>query len=135
MVLIANCAYYTRANAQNSQVVSCKTAIQTVSADLHGLWRAQFDGLTQGATLLFEKHSELADSVQGGVNRNGQTTQSAGDIDQGVLTLEESTDGKTVTATWHGEVVDASCGQEIRGSWTPAQGEARRFVLRKQGGW
>ena len=91
--------------------------------------------MAEGATLLLEKHSELAGSVQGGVNRDGDKTLAAGDVDLGHFTLEESADGKTVTATWQGELVDASCGQEIRGVWTPVRGEARRFVLRKQGGW
>ncbi len=135
IILIAIYAYPTRTNSQINALKSCISPSQVVSADLHGLWRAQFDGLAQGATLLLERHTELADSLQGGVNRDGQKTQAAGDIDQGVFSLEESADGKTVSATWQGELVHASCGQEIRGIWTPAQGEARRFVLRKQGGW
>lgn len=133
--LTAACAIPLKAYSQNSGVQQCPNAVDTSSAHLHGLWRAQFDGLAQGATVLLEKHSELADSVQGGITRDGGKTLVAGDVDQGNFTLEESADGKTVSATWQGEVVDTSCGQEIRGVWTPVQAEARRFVLRKQGGW
>ena len=37
-----------------------------------------------------------------------------GDVDDGQLTLEESLDGKRISATWVGEVVEGSCAREIR---------------------
>jgi hypothetical protein len=115
---------------------ACPTPAQVTPLFLYGLWRAEFDGQAQGATVLFEKHTELADSVAGGVNRDGVKTLLAGDIDEGAVTLEESDNGQNISATWTGEVVDGSCGKEIRGEWRGAAGEpALRFVLRKRSGW
>ena len=111
---------------------SCPGSGQTPNSQLLGLWRAVFDGLPQGATLLLEQHPELADSVRGGINRNGERAQVAGDVHEGEFTLEESADGVSITATWSGAVIDGSCGTEIRGDWQGAkEGIARAFVLRK----
>jgi hypothetical protein len=101
-----------------------------------GLWRAEFEGLAQGATLLLEKNAQFADTFSGAVNRNGEQARVAGDVDQGEFTLEESSDGVRITATWIGDVVEGSCGREIRGTWQ-ASGDklARPFVLRKLPGW
>lgn len=99
---------------------------------LYGLWRAEFTGLAQGATLLFEKHAELSGSVSGAINRDGARALIAGDVDNGEFTLEESDDGVHISATWLGTVVESSCGQEIRGSWSHASNERTfPFVLRK----
>ena len=47
--------------------------------------------------------------------------------------MEESADGQRIAATWLGDVVEGSCGKEIRGTWK-AEGEAaaRGFLLRRQ---
>lgn len=98
---------------------------------LLGFWRAEFDGKHEG-TLLLEKHPEYDGSLRGAVNRNGQRSVAAGDIEDGEFTLEESADGKRISATWLGDVVPGSCGREIRGTWQ-AEGDkqARPFVLKK----
>jgi hypothetical protein len=75
---------------------------------LYGLWRAEFVGLTQPATVLFEKQTELDGSIAGGVNRDGLKTLAAGDVDNGVFSLEESDNGQAITATWTGVVVEGS---------------------------
>ncbi|MEN9885947.1 MAG: hypothetical protein RL758_525, partial [Pseudomonadota bacterium] len=60
----------------------------------------------------------------------------AGDVDAGDFTLEESTDGRSISATWTGRVMTDSCGKEIRGRWANATGTTERgFVLRKLPGW
>ncbi|MBI2772455.1 MAG: hypothetical protein HYX47_22740 [Burkholderiales bacterium] len=99
---------------------------------LVGMWRAEFEGLPRGATLLLEPHASMAESVSGAVNRNGEKALLAGDVDEGEFSLEESTDGVSISATWIGDVVEGSCGREIRGSWQAASERvARPFVLRK----
>lgn len=114
----------------------CAAPADVTPQHLYGLWRAQFDGLAQGATLLLEKHRELSGSFSGAINRDGDKAQLAGDVDEGEFTMEESVDGTRIAATWTGAVVAASCGREIRGSWQRAQDSAPRgFVLRKQAGW
>lgn len=120
------------AQAPAAPSAACPSSEQTTQVQLLGLWRAVFDGLPQAATLLLEQHPELAQSVRGGINRNGERGLVAGDVDQGEFTLEESVDGVHISATWSGTVVDGSCGREIRGDWQAAKGGAARpFVLRK----
>lgn len=111
----------------------CPAAADVSQGHLLGLWRAEFEGLPRGATLLLEKHPELAESVRGAINRDGERALVAGDVDEGEFTLEESVNGTNISATWLGDVVDGSCGREIRGTWR-AEGDqrARGFVLKKQ---
>ena len=60
----------------------------------------------------------------------------AGDVDNGAFTLEESIDGRAISATWSGSFADQACGKEIRGTWTDTATRIERaFVLRKQPGW
>jgi opacity protein-like surface antigen len=132
--LAAACAGGASAQTTSQAVaVACPKAHEVVQQHLLGLWRADFEGLAQGATLLLEQHPELAESVRGGINRNGERAEVSGDVDDGEFTLEESENGVNISATWLGDMVEGSCGREIRGTWQ-AEGDrrARGFVLRKQ---
>ena len=113
----------------------CVAASGVGLAHLLGLWRAEFAGVAQSATVLLEKSREFAEGLAGGINRNGLQSQLAGDVDNGEFTLDESDDGINIAATWAGKVTDASCGREIRGLWTSSTGGQRAFVLRKASGW
>jgi hypothetical protein len=121
------------AAAQQMATPACPAATDVSQAEALGLWRAEFDGLKQGATLLLEKHPEFAETLRGAINRNGERAELAGDLFGGELTLEESRNGINISATWLGDVVEGSCGREIRGVWK-AEGDkaVRPFVLRKQ---
>ena len=112
---------------------ACPHASEGRQDHLLGLWRAEFEGLAQGATLLLEKHPMFALSLRGAINRNGERAQLAGDVEDGEVTLEESANGSNISAVWLGDVVEGSCGREIRGAWK-AEGDSRQFqfVLRKQ---
>jgi hypothetical protein len=115
-----------------AQTTSCPQADDVVQAHLLGTWRAEVEGLGP-ATLRLEKHAEFAESVSGSLERAGRRSQVAGDVDNGELTLEESADGVHIAATWLGDVVEGSCGREIRGTWTlDGQQSGSPFVLRKQ---
>lgn len=111
---------------------ACPHASEVRQAHMLGLWRAEFEGRGHIGSLLLEKHAVYAESVSGTINRNGERRLLAGDVEDGEFTLEESADGKRIAATWLGEVVEGSCGREIRGTWT-AEGDPtpRAFVLRK----
>jgi hypothetical protein len=113
----------------------CPAAGEVTQHHLLGVWRAQFEGLDRGATLLLEQHAQYAQSVSGAINRDGESAQLAGDVEEGEFTLEESANGVNISATWLGDVVEGSCGREIRGNWR-SEGErrSRAFVLRKQPG-
>ncbi|MGZ5846936.1 MAG: hypothetical protein ACXWJJ_05630, partial [Ramlibacter sp.] len=64
-------------------------------------------------------------------NRDGERSRLAADLDEDGFTLEESAYGVHIAATWLGDVVEGSCGREIRGSWQPEGGAAHAFVLRR----
>ena len=111
---------------------ACPTPAQTTRSHLYGLWRVAFDGRPSSAIMLLEKHPDADEGVYGGVSRDGVRSLLAGDIEDGVLILEESDDGKRISGTWDGTVVDGSCGREIRGTWTSEIDDSKRtFVLVK----
>jgi hypothetical protein len=111
---------------------ACPHASEVGQAQMLGIWRAEFDGVGHVGTILLQKHAEYALSLSGAINRNGERRPVAGDVEDGEFTLEESADGVHIAATWIGELVEGSCGREIRGVWT-RDGEARgqAFVMRK----
>jgi hypothetical protein len=126
LLLAAACGV---ASAQDA----CPHASEVRASDLFGLWRAELEGAGHAGTLLLEKHPLYAESFRGTVNRDGERRLLAGDVEDGEFTLEESADGQRIAATWLGELVEGSCGREIRGSWSMEGDTARRsFVLRKQ---
>lgn len=112
----------------------CPHASEVKQSHMLGLWRAEFEGQGHAGSLLLEKHATYSESFSGTINRNGDRRLLAGDVEDGEFTLEESADGQRIAATWLGELVEGSCGREIRGTWS-VDGEgkdARAFVLRKQ---
>lgn len=101
---------------------------------LYGLWTARFvnptEGLPATATMLLERHAEFSDSLAGIVSRNLGTASGspkiaghaakaflAGDLEEGMLILDESSDNLSITGTWNGEMVAGSCGKVFKGSW------------------
>ena len=111
----------------------CPAADDVESKMLLGEWKAELQGSWEIATLRLVKHPEYGDSFRGTLERTGSRAQVAGDLADGGFTLEESADGVRIAATWLGEVVDGSCGREIRGTWTrDGETAGRDFVLRKQ---
>lgn len=114
----------------------CPNPQQVEPVHLYGLWRAEVEGMSSNIALRFEKNPELAGSVMGVVHRGNVKSQCAGDVDNGVFTLEESSDGKSISATWTGQVVAGSCGKEISGTWNNfSNNTSHKFVLRKSAGW
>ena len=144
--LIAACALPMRASGQNdvknsppptpTTPAACPTPTEVNHLHLYGLWHATWADAPAPAELRLERHPELAESVRGTLRRGGQVSQVAGDVDDGDFTLEESDNGRNISATWTGRVVDTSCGKEIRGTWTNTPNTRNTsFVLRKQPGW
>lgn len=104
------------------------------AAQLHGLWAVRFSnppaGLPERATMLLERHAEFSESLAGIVSRElgdaegskaiaGHASKAllAGDLDEGMLLLDESSDKVSITGTWNGEMVKGSCGKAYQGSW------------------
>ena len=101
---------------------------------LHGRWVAQFTnppvGLPLRASMVLQRHAEFSDSLAGTVSRDlgqaagapaiaGHSTRAAlaGDLDEGMLLLDESSDNISITGTWNGEMKPGSCGQVYQGLW------------------
>ena len=159
--LIAACAIPIRASGQNdlqrstpaSAAANCPAAKLLKAAQIHGQWRVSFRsapaGLPATATLVLERHAQFSDSVAGFVSRNlaapapghAARAQLAGDLEDGFLTLDESSNGISITGTWNAEVVEGSCGQSVRGTWkdtsasAPADAPEIAFTMEKLAGW
>ncbi|WP_324493521.1 hypothetical protein [Polaromonas sp.] len=139
---IASGALFTWAAAQNSLQKDCLPANQMKAAQLFGLWTARFDnppaGLPAQATVRLQRHAEFSDSLAGVVSRDigGAGSQAgstglaaraalAGDLDEGMLLLDESSDNVSITGTWNGEMVEGSCGRVFRGTWKDTSASAK----------
>ncbi|WP_139351855.1 hypothetical protein [Polaromonas sp. A23] len=138
---------------------ACTPAKQLKPTQIHGLWRVRFQPAPQGlpadARMLIERHAEFSDSVAGHVSRDlGPATgnaasraghasraQLAGDLEEGFLTLDESSNGVSITGTWNGEMVEGSCGKKVVGTWkdvsssAPANAPDIPFTMEKVSGW
>jgi len=111
------------------------------AAQLYGLWAVRFSkppaGLPERATLLLERHAEFAESLAGIVSRDlgaaagskaiaGHAAKAAlaGDLEGGMLLLDESSDNISITGTWNGEMVEGSCGKAFKGIWKDTSSSA-----------
>ena len=140
-----------------AQTKACPTAQQVKTEDLHGQWSVEFTnpprGLPSKATLQLQRHAEYSESLAGTLQRNlsgapggrvpghSSRAQVAGDLEGGMLLLDESSNGVNLTASWDGKVVDGSCGQTIQGVWKDLSSDAAPdaadvpFTLRQTSGW
>lgn len=114
---------------------ACPAPGEVEAVHLYGLWLVEIEG--QGrATLLLERSIEYAGGFSGAISRDGVKSLVAGDVDEGRLSLEESDDGRTISAVWDGAIKEGSCAREITGTWRRAQTERTvRFTMRRAGGW
>ena len=145
-ILIAISAFPTSATGQNdpNSTTACPAAADLNHQHRQGRWHATLQPAAPEAApapattavLQLGPHPELAESVRGTGQRGDASAQLSGDVDAGELALEESINGTNISATWTGQVVDGSCGKEMRGTWTNAHPTiSLSFVLRKQAGW
>ena len=141
LLLIASCTLFTGVAAQTKPNAECLAAADVKAAQLYGLWAVRFTnppaGLPARATMLLERHAEFAESLAGVVSRDlgaaagskaiaGHAAKAAlaGDLEAGMLLLDESSDNVSITGTWNGEMVEGSCGKAFRGSWKDTSSSA-----------
>ena len=145
IILVAAGAMNTWAQGQNDQKSGTKTdpadqrktcldAKDIKAPQVYGVWTARFvnppEGLPANATMLLQRHAEFSDSLAGTVSRNFGTAAGspkiaghaakaflAGDLEEGILILDESSDNLSITGTWNGELVPGSCGKVFKGTW------------------
>lgn len=135
------------------QAPACPLAAGGESVPLYGEWAVRIDGQPDGR-LRLQRHPEYPGSVSGtylrGDGEGGPAiARVAGDVDQGLFTLEESADGKATTGRWSGQWSAPDCASEIRGTWIDARqeqaalspGDNKRpprphaFTMRRAAGW
>ena len=158
--LIASCAHITSAIAQNDAQKGPNTACRSIkdikAPQLYGLWQVSFTnppaGLPTAATLLLEKHEEFSDSLQGVVTRklpalqiakDGHAPKAAlaGDVEDGFVILDESSNNVSISGTWNGQLVEGACGREVNGVWKDTSASAATdapevpFTMKKLSGW
>lgn len=132
LLLTTACVLPLGAFAQNAPPPACTPARDMKAAEIYGMWSASFTnppaGLPARATMLLQRHAEFSESLSGMVSRNmdgiskpaaGHAAKAAlaGDLDEGMLLLDESSDNIAITGTWNGEMVPGSCGKVFRGVW------------------
>ena len=161
IVLIAAWACSTWAVAQNSSklrskaVLACPAARDLPAAKLYGVWAVRFDkapaGLPATATLQLQRHAEFSDSLAGSVTRalgasagssaiagHAARAALAGDLEEGMLMLDESSNNVNITGTWNAEMAAGSCGKLFKGVWKDTSSGASAdaaeipFTMQKQ---
>ena len=156
IILIAACVPVDWARAQNDTKKEPKTACSSIknikAPQLYGIWQVTFTnppaGLPKTAVMLLEKHAEFSDSLAGIVSRDGVTAAGhtakaalAGDVEDGFVILDESSNNINITGTWNGQLVEASCGREVKGVWKDTSASAPPdapdvpFTMVKRPGW
>jgi hypothetical protein len=148
IILIALCAQYTTANGQNGlkndtlTSSACKASKDWIASDFYGDWVLEISeagatnasGMTQSTRLLFKQNPEFAESLAGEFSLNGWRMEVFGDIEAGALDLEESANGKDISAIWKGGVSEGSCAKAITGTRRILASQTeQRFVLRRAG--
>ena len=158
--LIACCTHIHWSVAQTlpkkkSQMV-CLSAKSIKAPQLYGIWQVTFNnppaGLPKTAVMLLEKHAEFSDSLAGSVSRDlgpaaantpGHAAKAAlaGDVEDGFVILDESSNNISISGTWNGQLVEASCGREVKGVWTDTSASAPpdvrevTYTMIKRPGW
>lgn len=132
LLFIAACALFSGANAQNAVKTVCPPDQAIKAEQLYGRWAVRFArppaGLPARATLLLQRHAEFSESLAGTVSRelaagakkpggHAAKAELAGDLEDGMLLLDESSDSISITGTWNGEMVEGSCGKVFQGTW------------------
>ena len=98
--------------------------------------------------MLLEKHAEFSDSLAGIVSRDPVTASGhaakaalAGDVEDGLVILDESSNNISITGTWNGQLVESGCGREVKGQWKDTSASAPPdapdvlFTMVKRPGW
>ena len=156
LFLIAAFAHIHWASAQNNTKNEPKTgcpAPKTIKApQLYGIWQVTFTnppaGLPKTAVMLLEKHEEFSESLSGIVSRDPVTAAGhaakaalAGDVEDGFVILDESSNNISISGTWNGQVSEGSCGRQIKGVWRDTSASAPpdspdvAFTLTRRSGW
>ena len=142
---VAACCAVVSACAQGGAPAAGATAAMCPSSAaelpveaLYGAWEARIEGEAGIATVHLARHPDYEGSVRGTIDRHGGARALlSGDIDDdGRLNLDESQDGRAISAVWSGDMQPGSCGKEFKGIWRNAKDDSKHpFTLTRTGGW
>ena len=131
-------------HAQHAPAEAATCDLAGITApQLYGRWTLELPQVGERGTLVLSQHPEFSESLRGHFEygpdasdpaRAGSVTRAiaSGDVAQGHFDLDESSDGKAITATWSGELTPGACGREIRGRWRDLDRDRQSdFVLRR----
>lgn len=136
----------------NAPKTACLSAQYIKAPQLYGVWQVTFSnppvGLPATAVMLLERHEEFADSLSGSVSRDlrrdighAATAALAGDVEDGFVILDESSNNISISGAWNGQLVEGSCGREVKGLWkdlsasAPPDAPDVAFTMVKRPGW
>ena len=135
--------------AQPPGIPACPTDLLIKAPQLYGRWQVLIEsppaGMPKIATMTLERHAEFSDSLAGTVARtfasnSGPRTSHAalaGDLEDTILILDESSNNINITGTWNADMVAGSCGKLFKGVWKDTSSNASAnapdvpFTLRK----
>jgi hypothetical protein len=146
IIFIALCACFIRAHGQNEpknasylNAPSCKAAADFVNTDFFGSWvlelRSAGSTATQTTRLTFKRNPEFAESLAGEFDWQGARIEVFGDIEAGNLELEESNNGKDISALWKGRIAEGSCGQAVSGTRRLLATQTEQSFVLRRAGW
>lgn len=108
----------------------CKDVTQLKAEQLYGEWTLELPEANQRGRMRLSRHPEFSESLRGHTQYGPVNAIASGDVTGGKFDLDESSDGKRLTATWSGSLPPAGCGDEIRGQWTELETNlSSSFVL------
>jgi hypothetical protein len=117
----------------------CLSTSTLVAQDMYGNWVLELSApipsaSAQTAHLVFKQNPEFAESLAGEFSLGNERLEVFGDIEEGALDLEESANGKDISALWKGRIAEGSCGQAIIGTRRIVATQIEQsFVLRRMG--
>ncbi|NJS36097.1 MAG: hypothetical protein HC765_06110 [Brachymonas sp.] len=114
----------------------CPAIADLQNTDLFGAWSLLLEGGGQSVVtrMQLQRNPEFAESLAGSFSLENKTFEVFGDIEAGAFDLEESANGKDISAIWKGRVVEGSCGQTILGTRrNVADNKEQSFVMRRPG--
>ena len=154
LIAVCVCFHWARAQIDTSKEpkTACPSAKTIKAAQLYGIWQVSFSnppaGLPAKAVMLLEKHQEFSESLAGIVSRDSVSASGheakaalAGDVEDGFVILDESSNNISISGTWNGQLVEASCGREVKGMWkdtsasAPPDASDVPFTMVKRPGW
>lgn len=111
----------------------CTVRDHVPPAELGGEWQASLrepgtppERVRDQGQLRLERHPEYTDGVRGSLllGRGGQmrSSQVSGDVTEGEFHLDESEDGRTISAVWSGQALQCAGQLMITGTRRPAGG-------------